>query len=332
MKITRNRVISILLAIITLISAFASTACKDSASLDDLSKVAYYGSLEHLRESAKFDFYIPTELPGGYLQTKAWTYENNHVYITYTNGERELVFAAVKGAPANDLSETLFNQITEHDIGGISVRLLERFSSPICVNLSKFTINKINYALDSVTPEEAEIMIASLKPISQISDFTSSLGANPIKYNSLSELSSAFGMEVPFPEIENGITAVSSYELIGGAIAQIKFNYNGEEYTFAMSKNSAAKDFYVFKSENKSYANDVMTNDELFVEIFGVQGEDEDSPGIIHMTAWSNNKASYIIHSSKGATEATMLDLSIIFFALTPNSEEADYILPIIEE
>lgn len=316
-----------ILAAFMFISILSFTSCNDKIELPE---IIFYGNFDKLKENVKFDFYIPTELPEGYLQTKSWTYEKNTITITYTNGERELILTIAKGLEANTDPEDIFNQITEKDMGGVTVRLLERFDAPICVNLTKFSIDKINYSLDSVTPEEAEVMISSMKPISQVSDYTSSIGSDTVKYNSLDELSSAFGIEIPFP---SDITP-SSYELLSGTLAQITFDFAGETYVFAVSKNSAAKDFYMYKSDNYAYSNAIVGNTELFVEIYGVTSEDEDTPNIIHMTAWTNDKASYVLHSSKGATEEQMIDVSIKFYEITPNTtvDESSIDFPIAEE
>lgn len=333
MKTKHNRIISAVLAAFMLISIFSMTSCKEKNPLDGLPEVIYYGSFEKLKENVKFDFQIPTKLPDGYLQTKAWTYDTNTVYITYNNGERELIFAAAKGAEANNDPEDIFNGITERDINGTNVKILERFSSPICVNLTKFTVSSINYALDSVTPEEAELMISSLQPISQVTDYTSALGADSVKYNSLSELSAAFGIDIPLP---SDITP-SSYELVGDTIAQVKFDYSGITYIYAVSKNSAAKDFFMYKIGATAAAGDIVGSTELFVEIYGVAGEDEESPNTIHMTAWANDEANFVLHTSKGATEEEMVEVSLKFYEVTPNTDaeqDAQSIdgIPIIEE
>jgi len=308
-----NRIPAIIIAVITILLSLVSCA---GDSVPNAPEMAYYGNFEQMKNDTPFDFYIPTDLPSGFIQTAAWKFSKDEVYITYTNGTRDLLFAAVKGGDANTDPENIFNQITEKKISDFSVKFLERFDFPECINLTKFKIGKINYAIDSVTPEEAEIIISSMKAISSVSDFTSAIGGTPEKFDSLSALSTAFGTDIPFPD---SITP-SSFEILSGIVAQVKFEYAGEPYTYAVSNGTASKDLYRYKTNNNSYDYRPVENYELFIEMYGSRGETEDET-ILCTTSWASEETMdavwYTLFSESGSSPEDMLGLAMQFHATT---------------
>ena len=303
-------------AVVALIMLLLSLASCADNSIPSAPEMAYYSNFEDMKTDVTFDLYIPTEVPDGFVQTAAWRYNRDEVYITYTNGTREILFTAVKGGNANIDPENIFNRITEEKMGDFSVKILERFDTPVCVNLTKFKKSSVNYAIDSVTPEEARVMISSMKAISSVSDFIPAVGGTTEKFDSLSALTAAFGIEIPFPDSLNA----TSYEILSGFVAQIKFAYEGTEYIYAVSNGTSSKDLYKYKTNNNTHDYNAVLDYELYMELFGSRGEAE-SDTIICTASWAEGETLddiwYTLFTEDGTHPDIYLELIEEFHKIT---------------